>query len=313
MLVSKIKVGLCVSISSLIVSSCASAENVNQSYLNAKGEVCKPNVTYIYQPPISLGKSGSVRTVKVGETCVAKSKKKKKTKKKTDLDPTNASCETYERLVADILPTGHDHFLDKKITISQTCKRDNLTQTSRITNPVLAFESKPSGLEVEIFEKDQAPAFLSCKTPCLVELPDDKGRFLSASAKLTDGTTRKLPVGAYSWTKTFFTEMSSNDTILEFIPLVPTDMTTAVLTPEAKPLIRIPPAWNDIAGSGDYCDLVIDVGPSGNVMKTKVEFCSNETLIPSALSTAMKWRYNPRIIEGDSVGRRGVIVKMSKA
>ena len=79
---------------------------------------------------------------------------------------------------------------------------------------------------------------------------------------------------------------------------------------DAQPLVRVPPEYPQRCASRhrerETVSLRFDVNPSGQVTNVQVTNSTNSCFDRSATRSAERWKYQPKIEEGDAAWRRGV-------
>ncbi|NNU15207.1 energy transducer TonB [Parvularcula sp. ZS-1/3] len=79
---------------------------------------------------------------------------------------------------------------------------------------------------------------------------------------------------------------------------------------DAQPLVRVNPSGferciDDDEGT-EYVSLEFDVTPDGNVVNVRVLESSDRCYERYAIRAAERWKYQPKIVKGEAVPRRGV-------
>ena len=79
---------------------------------------------------------------------------------------------------------------------------------------------------------------------------------------------------------------------------------------EAQPLVRIPPEYPQKCASRhrdrETVALQFDVTPAGQVTNVDVSSSTNSCFNRAAIRSAERWKYQPKIVDGDAAWRRGV-------
>lgn len=79
---------------------------------------------------------------------------------------------------------------------------------------------------------------------------------------------------------------------------------------DAQPLVRVAPqGWErciDSAGGTERVSLEFDVDPAGNVVNVEVIDTTDRCYNRYAIRAAERWKYQPKIVKGEAVPRRGV-------
>lgn len=80
----------------------------------------------------------------------------------------------------------------------------------------------------------------------------------------------------------------------------------AVSDRDAQPLVRIPPIMPPRAEKSGHCKVRFDVSPQGAPFNVVASYCSGSVFKRSSIKSVQKWKYNPKIVDGRSVARKGV-------
>jgi len=98
-----------------------------------------------------------------------------------------------------------------------------------------------------------------------------------------------------------------------FDPLVLDIKTTqfAISDAEAKPLFRVAANMPPRAQRSGHCNVIFDVSPQGEPYNIKAPFCTEPMFERPTLKAVAKWKYRPKIQDGQAVARTGVRNKMS--
>ncbi len=80
----------------------------------------------------------------------------------------------------------------------------------------------------------------------------------------------------------------------------------AVSDRDAQPLVRIPPVMPPRAEKSGHCKVRFDVSPSGQPYNVVTTYCTSSVFKRASIKSVEKWKYNPKIVEGRAVARRGV-------
>ena len=80
---------------------------------------------------------------------------------------------------------------------------------------------------------------------------------------------------------------------------------------DAQPLVRVPPqgferCLSDRGGDRETVTLEFDVTPQGTVTNVKVINSTDSCYNRYAVRSAEKWKYQPKIVDGEQAWRRGV-------
>jgi len=85
----------------------------------------------------------------------------------------------------------------------------------------------------------------------------------------------------------------------------------AVSDRDAQPLVRIPPIMPPRAEKSGHCRVRFDVSPEGAPFNVITTFCTQKLFERATIKSVQKWKYNPKIVDGRSVARKGVENKVS--
>ncbi len=80
----------------------------------------------------------------------------------------------------------------------------------------------------------------------------------------------------------------------------------AVSDRDAQPLVRIPPIMPPRAEKSGHCKVRFDVSPQGAPFNVIATYCTGSVFKRSSVKSVQKWKYNPKIVDGRSVARKGV-------
>ncbi len=80
---------------------------------------------------------------------------------------------------------------------------------------------------------------------------------------------------------------------------------------DAQPLVRIPPIMPPRAEKSGHCKVRFDVSPEGQPFNVQTTYCTQSLFSRATIKSVSKWKYNPKIVDGRSVSRSGVISKIS--
>ncbi len=87
----------------------------------------------------------------------------------------------------------------------------------------------------------------------------------------------------------------------------------AVSDRDAQPLVRIPPISPPRFLAGDrsgHCFVRFDVSVEGQPYNVDTTFCTMSILKRATIRSVQKWKYNPKIVDGRAVSRKGVESKI---
>ena len=85
----------------------------------------------------------------------------------------------------------------------------------------------------------------------------------------------------------------------------------AVSDRDAQPLVRIPPIMPPRAEKSGHCRVRFDVSPEGAPFNVVTTFCTQKLFERATIKSVQKWKYNPKIVDGRSVSRKGVENKVT--
>lgn len=80
---------------------------------------------------------------------------------------------------------------------------------------------------------------------------------------------------------------------------------------DVQPLVRIPPGMPPRAEKSGHCRLRFDVSPEGSPINVVATHCTESIFENASVKSVQKWKYNPKIVNGLPVTRRGVENKVS--
>lgn len=80
---------------------------------------------------------------------------------------------------------------------------------------------------------------------------------------------------------------------------------------DAQPLFRIPPIMPPRAEKSGHCKVKFDVSPEGKPFNVIATYCTETWFRRSSIRSVEKWRYNPEIVEGVAVQRKGLETKVN--
>ncbi len=85
----------------------------------------------------------------------------------------------------------------------------------------------------------------------------------------------------------------------------------AVSDRDAQPLVRIPPIMPPRAEKSGHCKVRFDVSPEGAPFNVQATYCTQSLFERASIKSVEKWKYNPKIVDGRAVARKGVESKIS--
>ena len=91
------------------------------------------------------------------------------------------------------------------------------------------------------------------------------------------------------------------------------DVSFDVSDRDAQPMVRIPPQYPPRAaerGMEGYCLMQFDVTPDGTPTNIVAVDCSSSLFERSSVRAVERWRYEPKIQNGNAVWRRGVQTRL---
>ncbi|WP_440957561.1 energy transducer TonB [Oceanicaulis sp. LC35] len=91
------------------------------------------------------------------------------------------------------------------------------------------------------------------------------------------------------------------------------DVSFDVSDRDAQPMVRIPPQYPPRAaerGTEGYCLMQFDVTPDGTPTNIVALDCSSSLFERSSVRAVERWRYEPKIQNGNAVWRRGVQTRL---
>jgi len=84
-----------------------------------------------------------------------------------------------------------------------------------------------------------------------------------------------------------------------------------VSDPDAQPLVRIPAQTPESATQPGHCRVRFDVSPNGQPFNIETLSCSEYLFSESAIHAVSRWKYNPKVVDGQIMPRSGVETKIS--
>ncbi len=83
---------------------------------------------------------------------------------------------------------------------------------------------------------------------------------------------------------------------------------------DAQPIVRIAPDYPERCqkdrGGDEIVVVQFNVTPTGQVVDAKVTSSTNSCLNRSAIRAVLRWKYNPKIVDGSAVPRTGVVTTL---
>ena len=79
---------------------------------------------------------------------------------------------------------------------------------------------------------------------------------------------------------------------------------------DAQPIVRIPPIRPDAATTSGYCYLRFDVTVKGQPINVQAKSCTDSVFEIAAIESVKKWKYNPKVRDGQLKPRTGVETKV---
>ncbi|WP_427449866.1 energy transducer TonB [Litorimonas sp. WD9-15] len=82
---------------------------------------------------------------------------------------------------------------------------------------------------------------------------------------------------------------------------------------DEQPIVRIPPVMPARFQQGDasgYCTMRFSVSPEGQPFDVTATQCTNRILERASTKAVLRWKYNPKIVNGRAVSRSGVETKI---
>ena len=80
----------------------------------------------------------------------------------------------------------------------------------------------------------------------------------------------------------------------------------AVSDRDAQPLVRIPGQMPPGADKSGHCTVRFDVDPSGKPFNIQTTFCTQSVFKRPTVKSVEKWKFQPKIQDGQAVSRTGV-------
>lgn len=91
------------------------------------------------------------------------------------------------------------------------------------------------------------------------------------------------------------------------------DVSFDVSDRDAQPMVRIPPQYPPRAaerGTEGFCLMQFDVTPDGTPTNIEALNCSSSMFVRASTRAVERWRYEPKIQDGNAVWRRGVQTRL---
>lgn len=85
----------------------------------------------------------------------------------------------------------------------------------------------------------------------------------------------------------------------------------AVSDRDAQPLVRIPPIMPPRAEKSGHCRVRFDVSPEGAPFNVETTYCTQSLFSRATIKSVQKWKYNPKVVDGRNVARKGVENKVT--
>lgn len=82
---------------------------------------------------------------------------------------------------------------------------------------------------------------------------------------------------------------------------------------DAQPMVRIPPQYPPRAaerGVEGSCEVMFDVTPDGTPTNIRITDCDSSLFERSTIRAVERWRYEPKVQDGNAVWRRGVVTRL---
>ena len=75
---------------------------------------------------------------------------------------------------------------------------------------------------------------------------------------------------------------------------------------QESPLVRIPPVMPPRASKSGRCELQFDLSPNGTPFNIVATYCSESHFKRPSVKSVARWKYRPRIVDGQGVTRTGL-------
>ncbi|WP_017930106.1 energy transducer TonB [Robiginitomaculum antarcticum] len=85
----------------------------------------------------------------------------------------------------------------------------------------------------------------------------------------------------------------------------------AVSDRDAQPLVRIPPSMPPRAEKSGHCRMRFDVSPQGSPYNVVATYCTQSLFERNSVKAVEKFKYNPKMQDGQAISRRGVETKIT--
>ena len=83
---------------------------------------------------------------------------------------------------------------------------------------------------------------------------------------------------------------------------------------EYLPIVRVEPMYPRRAqsrGIEGYCDMEFTVTKTGEVIDALATVCSNSVFLNNSVKAVLKWKYKPRVVNGDPIDSPGVQTRLT--
>ena len=78
-----------------------------------------------------------------------------------------------------------------------------------------------------------------------------------------------------------------------------------------EPLVRMPPMFPWNANESGHCEMVFDVDSKGVTNNIQAAYCSNSIFAKSSIEAVEKWKYAPKINNGQAVNIEGIETRIT--
>ena len=124
----------------------------------------------------------------------------------------------------------------------------------------------------------------------------------------------EVPPAAPIIEKTAATSVVVNPVVIEqnsrLFDIKDLKITTVAVIPmdtNEQPLLRVPPPMPSRATKSGYCDVRFNVNAQGVPFDVETTYCTQSLFARPTIKSVTKWKYRPRIEDGQKTIRRGLI------
>lgn len=100
--------------------------------------------------------------------------------------------------------------------------------------------------------------------------------------------------------------VEQNSTVFDMKDLKITTVAVIPADTDEQPLIRVPPIMPSHAMKSGYCDVRFNVNAQGVPFDVETTYCTQSLFARPTIKSVTKWKYRPRIQDGQATSRIGV-------